>query len=88
MSNGPVVSTITTGTILQGDGGVSTGATVLANKPSADLECDVILCHAPASSHDPFVTWIYHHETGRCYLGHYFPTLEEGYEDFKKRLLF
>jgi hypothetical protein len=83
----PIVSTIQVGTVLQGDGGVSTGATILANKVSADIECDVILCHAPASTYHPFVTWIYHHESGRCYWGHYFETIEEASLDFKKRLL-
>lgn len=83
----PIISTIKVGTVLQGDGGVSTGATILAHKPSVDIECDVILCHAPASSHDPFVTWIYHHESGRCYWGHYYQTIEEATEDYTKRSL-
>lgn len=70
------ISTIKVGIVLQGDGGVSTGAIVLANK-MADNYTDVILCYASASTHDPFAVWTYNHENGRCYRGEYFDTIEE-----------
>lgn len=68
------VSTLKVGIVLQGDSGVSTGATVLANKMS-DEYSDVILCYAPASPYHPFVVWTYLHESGRCSKGEYFDNI-------------
>ena len=79
-----VIVTIKVGTVLQGDGGVSTGATVLAHK-MADEYTDVILCYAPNSPRDPFVLWTYNHERGTCSKGDYFYHLEAAVEFYKHR---
>jgi hypothetical protein len=81
-----IVSTLKIGVLLQGDGGVSSGAMVLANKSSVDIEADVVLCYAPTSLHK-FVTWTYYHPTGSCNWGHYFTTIQEAVEDFERRTL-
>lgn len=82
----PIVTTIAAGIRLQGDGGQSSGALILTHKPSIDVECDVILCYSETSPH-PFITWTYHHDSGRCYRGHYYKTHEEAVEDYKNRRL-
>ena len=68
------VTTLKIGIVLQGDGGASSGATVLAHKMS-DEYSDVILCYAPASPHDPFIVWTYNHERGTCSKGEYFDNI-------------
>ena len=82
----PVISTIKVGTVLQGDGGVSTGAVVLAHKPSVDIEADVVLCYASSSLHS-FVTWTYFHTTGSCMWGHYYDNIAEAVTDYERRTL-
>jgi len=68
------VTTLKIGIVLQGDGGVSSGAIVLAHK-MADEFSDVILCYSAASPHDPFVVWTYEHERGICRRGEYFNSI-------------
>lgn len=68
------VSTIKVGITLQGDGGTSKGALILANKMSDEFT-DIILCYAPASPHDPFVVWSYEHASGICRRGEYFDNI-------------
>lgn len=73
MSDNPIVSVVRTGTILQGRGGASSGATVLLSKDSpVDEHCTIILCHAPASPYHPYVVWTYNEITGACSTGDYF----------------
>lgn len=78
------ICTIRPGIVLQGNGGVSSGATVLAHK-SADEYTDVILCHAPASIYHPYVVWTYNHETGSCFTGDYYKTEAEARERYAER---
>jgi hypothetical protein len=78
------VVTIKPGVYLQGDGGVSTGALILAHK-QADEYTDVILCYAEKSKYDPFVVWSYEHDSGICRRGDYFRTLEEAMNIYRKR---
>jgi hypothetical protein len=80
----PEIVTIKIGTILQGDGGVSSGATVLNLKPGMPGS-DVILCYAPASSYHPFVVWTYNHHTGGCVWGEYFDNVNDAAEYFTTR---
>ena len=78
------ISTIKPGIYLQGDGGVSTGALVLANK-QADNFTDVILCYAENSPHHPFIVWSYEHASGICRRGDYEETLEAAMNIYKER---
>jgi hypothetical protein len=78
------VSTIKPGIVLQGDGGVSAGATILMNK-QADEYTDIILCLAPASTHDPFVVWTYNHARGKCLKGEYFDNLQHALFAYEER---
>jgi hypothetical protein len=78
------VSTIKPGIYLQGDGGVSTGALILANK-QADNYTDIVLCYSERSTHHPFVVWSYEHSSGICRRGDYFKTLEEAMNIYKER---
>ena len=78
------VSTIKPGIVLQGDGGVSTGATILMNK-MADEYTDVILCLAPKSEYDPFVVWTYNHARGTCLRGEYFNNLQYALQAYEER---
>ena len=68
------VTTLKIGIVLQGDGGSSTGAMVLAHKQSDEFS-DIILCYASNSPHDPFVVWTYEHESGICRRGEYFSNI-------------
>ena len=68
------VTTLKVGIVLQGDGGASTGAMILAHKPSDEFT-DIILCYASNSPHDPFVVWKYEHATGICRRGEYFSNI-------------
>jgi hypothetical protein len=68
------VTTLKVGIILQGDSGASTGAMILAHKPSDEFT-DIILCYASNSPHDPFVVWTYEHATGICRRGEYFSNI-------------
>jgi len=80
-----VVVVIKTGTILEGDGGVSRHAQVLQCKPGLHPNYDVVLCYAPASTYHPYVTWDYNHSTGGLSTGHYFDNLVEAAKDFESR---
>jgi hypothetical protein len=81
-----MVTVIRCGTVLQGDGGASTGAEVLQFKPSSlDENCTVILCKAPNSPHHPFVVWTYNEITGGCGTGDYFETVTEAAQRFEER---
>ena len=82
--DGNSLVTIKVGVILEGDGGASTGAKVLAHK-QADNYTDVILCFAEASPHDPFVVWTYNHERGTCSKGEYFNQLEHAISAYAER---
>ena len=82
--DGNSLVTIKVGTYLQGDGGASTGAIVLAHK-EADNYSDVILCYAPESPHDPFVVWTYNHERGRCSKGEYFNRIDYAVSAYAER---
>lgn len=72
------------GVRLQGDGGASTGAVILANK-QADTFTDVILCYSETSPHDPFVVWTYHHERGICARGDYYNNIKEAMNRYEER---
>ena len=78
------IITIKPGVILQGDGGVSSGAIVLMHK-QADEYSDIILCLAPASTHYPFVVWTYSHARGMCHVGKYFKDLQEALDLYNTR---
>jgi hypothetical protein len=78
------IVTIKIGTVLQGDGGVSTGAMIL-NLKSSNTDCDTILCYAPESPHDPFVVWTYNHTTGSCVWGEYFNNINDAANRFAER---
>jgi hypothetical protein len=78
------ISTIKPGVILEGDGGVSRGATVLQHK-QADEYTDIVLCLAPASPLHPFVVWTYNHARGTCQRGDYFETLQEAINVYNER---
>ena len=78
------VSTIKPGIVLQGDGGVSSGATILMHK-QADEYTDVILCLAPESIYDPFVIWTYNHARGKCLRGEYFNSLQYALNAYEER---
>jgi hypothetical protein len=78
------VTTIKPGIVLQGDGGVSTGAIVLAHK-QVDNYTDVILCFAEASTYDPFVVWTYNHERGTCSQGEYFNRIDYAVSAYAER---
>ena len=78
------VSTIKPGIVLQGDGGVSSGATILMHK-QADEYTDVILCLAPKSTYDPFVIWTYNHARGKCLRGEYFNSLQYALNAYEER---
>jgi hypothetical protein len=78
------LSTIKPGIYLQGDGGVSSGALILANK-QADNFTDVILCYAERSQFHPFVVWSYEHASGMCRRGDYFTTLQEAMNVYNER---
>jgi hypothetical protein len=78
------ISVLRPGITLEGDGGVSTGAIVLANK-QADEFTDIILCFAPKSIHDPFVVWTYENASCVCRRGDYFRTLKEAMNIYEKR---
>lgn len=81
-----MVTVIRCGTVLQGDGGASTGAEVLQFKPSVmDENCTIILCKAPNSPHDPFVVWTYNEITGKCGTGDYFRDITEAAKRFEER---
>jgi len=82
--DGQSLVTIKVGTYLQGDGGVSTGAMVLAHK-EADIYTDVILCYAYQSPHDPFVVWTYEHATGVCRKGKYFNRIDYAVSAYAER---
>ena len=82
--DGNSLVTIKVGTYLQGDGGVSTGAIVLAHK-QADNYTDVILCYAAESPHDPFVVWTYEHATGVCRKGEYFDRIDYAVSAYAER---
>jgi hypothetical protein len=79
------IVTITEGTVLQGDGGASTGAIVLQHK-QADNYTDVILCDASVGSpYDPYVVWTYNHERGTCSRGEYFNNLDYAKSAYEER---
>lgn len=78
------IITIKPGTRLQGDGGASSGALVLMNKPALPGS-DVILCVSEKSPWHPFVVWTYHHSTGMCEHGDYFDILEKAQKRFEER---
>ena len=78
------ISVLKAGIRLQGDGGASTGAIVLANK-EADNFTDVIICYAENSPHHPFVVWSYEHASGMCRRGDYFATLQEAVNVYNER---
>ena len=78
------ISVLRPGIRLEGDGGASTGALVLANK-QADNFTDVILCYAENSPHHPFVVWSYENASCICRRGDYFKTLEEAMNVYKER---
>jgi hypothetical protein len=82
--DGQSLVTIKVGTILEGDGGVSTGAIILAHK-EADNLTDVILCYASGSPHDPFIVWTYEHERGRCRRGEYFNRIDYAVSAYAER---
>lgn len=82
--DGNSLVTIKVGTYLQGDGGASKGAIVLAHK-EADNYSDVILCYAPESPHDPFVVWTYNHENGACSKGEYFNRIDYAVSAYAER---
>ena len=82
--DGNSLVTIKVGTYLQGDGGASSGAIVLAHK-EADNYSDVILCYAPESPHDPFVVWTYNHENGACSKGEYFNRIDYAVSAYAER---
>ena len=81
---GEDVSTIKPGIVLQGDGGASTGATILMNK-QANEYTDVILCLAPKSEYHPFVVWSYEHASGICRRGEYFDNLQYALNAYEER---
>jgi len=77
--------TITEGTILQGDGGASTGAVIIKHK-QADEYTDIILCDASERSpYDPYVVWTYNHARGTCHVGEYFNKLEYALSAYEER---
>ncbi len=81
----PIVSVVKTGIVLQGKG-VSAGATVLLSKPVEGMpNCTIILCHAPASPHHPYVVWTYNELTGGCNSGDYFDSQPEAAARFAAR---
>jgi hypothetical protein len=82
--DGNSIVTIKVGTYLQGDGGASRGALVLAHK-QADNYTDVILCYASESPHDPFVVWTYEHATGVCRKGEYFDRIDYAVSAYAER---
>jgi hypothetical protein len=82
--DGNSIVTIKVGTYLQGDGGASSGAMVLAHK-EADIYTDVILCYASESPHDPFVVWTYEHATGVCRKGEYFDCIDYAVSAYAER---
>ena len=82
--DGNSIVTIKVGTYLQGDGGASSGAMVLAHK-EADIYTDVILCYASESPHDPFVVWTYEHDTGVCRKGEYFDRIDYAVSAYAER---
>ena len=82
--DGNSIVTIKVGTYLQGDGGASSGAMVLAHKES-DIYTDVILCYASESPHDPFVVWTYEHATGVCRKGEYFDRIDYAVSAYAER---
>jgi hypothetical protein len=84
MTNKNTIVTIKIGTVIQGDGGVSKGATILNLKPS-NPDCDVILCYAPESTYHPFVVWTYNHATGGCVWGDYFDNINDAAARFAER---
>ena len=81
---GEDITTIRPGIVIEGDGGVSRGATILMHK-QADEYTDVILCLAPQSIHDPFVVWTYNHARGRCLSGEYFNNLQHALNAYEER---
>jgi hypothetical protein len=82
---GETIVTIKEGTILQGDGGASTGAVIIKHK-EADEYTDVILCDASLGSpYDPYVVWTYNHERGSCSRGEYFNKLEHALSAYEER---
>jgi hypothetical protein len=79
------IITITEGTILQGDGGASSGAVILKHK-EVDNFTDVILCDASVGSpYDPYVVWTYNHASGACSRGEYFNKLEHAEWAYNER---
>lgn len=80
----PIVSVVKTGTTLQGSG-ASAGALVLLSKEAMDPEFTIILCHAPASPHHPYVVWTYNERTGQCYTGDYYDNQVEAADRFAER---
>lgn len=84
MSDDPIVSVVRTGTVLQGKG-VSAGATVLLSKPASDVHCTIVLCHAPLSTHHPYVVWTYNEITGACSTGDYYDNQVDAATRFAER---
>jgi hypothetical protein len=82
--DGNSIVTIKVGTYLQGDGGVSSEAIVLAHK-RADNYSDVILCYASKSPYDPFIVWTYNHERGTCSKGEYFNRIDYAVSAYAER---
>ena len=75
--------TIKPGVVLEG-AGASKNAIVLAHKP-ADNFTDVVLCLATSSPYHPYVVWTYNHESGKCFQGDYFKTIEEATARYTER---
>jgi hypothetical protein len=69
------ISVLRVGIVLEGDGGVSTGAIVLDHRIYDDAT-DEVLCLAPKSP-DKYVIWKYDHKTGRCSQGQYYGMISE-----------
>jgi hypothetical protein len=80
-----IVSVVKTGIVLQGKG-ASAGATVLLSKPvNNEPHCTIVLCHAPASPHHPYVVWTYNEISGACHSGDYFDNQTEAAARFAER---
>lgn len=78
------LSILTIGVRLEGDQGVSRGATVLQYKDVDEFSA-VILCVSQSSPHHPFIVWTYNYVNSYCSRGDYFNNLQEALHRYNER---